>query len=172
MADALWPAGNTTAPAQGLGHCHPVLFPELQPSHFSAEGEPYYDVAAIARSLEVDEEEAREIIRKVTTEDLLKPIQIRSPTAPDLACPLVINIPREAAHEIPCCRKSLQVVQFFIMDGGVSRQSLFFQGGKGEITFTQAHPPSPFPPAPGLLRPPCAPGPLPWIHPDRPPSPG
>lgn len=41
-----------------------TYFPELKPSSFDAEGEPYYDVADIARSLGIDEEEAREIIRK------------------------------------------------------------------------------------------------------------
>ena len=41
-----------------------TYFPELKPSHYSAEGEPFYDVAAIAQSLGIDEDEAREIIKR------------------------------------------------------------------------------------------------------------
>ncbi len=47
-------------------------FPELKPSHFSAEGEPFYDVAAIAQALGIDEEEAREIIRRKEVEHQMR----------------------------------------------------------------------------------------------------
>lgn len=43
-------------------------FPELKPTHFSSDGQPCYDVAALARSLDIDEEEVREILRKKETE--------------------------------------------------------------------------------------------------------
>ncbi len=39
-------------------------FPELQPVNYTKEGQPCYDVAAIARSLGMTEEEARKIIAK------------------------------------------------------------------------------------------------------------
>ncbi len=47
-------------------------FPELRPSSFSAEGEPYYDIAAIAQSLGIDEDEVREIIRKKEVEHQMR----------------------------------------------------------------------------------------------------
>lgn len=49
-----------------------TYFPELKPSYYSAEGEPYFDVAAIAQSLGIDEEEAREIIRKKEIEHQMR----------------------------------------------------------------------------------------------------
>jgi hypothetical protein len=41
-----------------------TFFPELKPTSYSADGEPYYDVAAIAKALGISEEEAHEIIRR------------------------------------------------------------------------------------------------------------
>lgn len=41
-----------------------TYFPELKPIYHSPEGEPYYDVAALARALGISEEDAQEIIRK------------------------------------------------------------------------------------------------------------
>jgi hypothetical protein len=41
-----------------------TYFPELQPISHGPGGEPYYDVAALARALGIPEEEAQEIIRK------------------------------------------------------------------------------------------------------------
>ena len=49
-----------------------TYFPELKPSYFSEEGEPYYDVAAIAKSLGIEEEEAQEIIRKKEIEHQMR----------------------------------------------------------------------------------------------------
>ncbi len=49
-----------------------TYFPELQPSSISADGQPYYDIAAIARSLGVDEDEVREIIRKKEVEHQMR----------------------------------------------------------------------------------------------------
>lgn len=39
-------------------------FPELKPTSYGTDGEPYYDVAAIARALGINEDEAQEIIRR------------------------------------------------------------------------------------------------------------
>lgn len=41
-----------------------TYFPELKPVFHSSDGEPYYDVAALARALGIPEEDAQEIIRK------------------------------------------------------------------------------------------------------------
>ncbi|KAB2891565.1 MAG: hypothetical protein F9K32_03450 [Desulfobulbaceae bacterium] len=41
-----------------------TYFPELKPIYHSAEGEPYYNIAALARALGISEEDAQEIIRK------------------------------------------------------------------------------------------------------------
>ncbi|MDP3480174.1 MAG: hypothetical protein Q8R88_10405 [Desulfoprunum sp.] len=49
-----------------------TYFPELKPSHFSAEGEPFYDVAAIAQSLGINEAEANEIIRRKEIEHQMR----------------------------------------------------------------------------------------------------
>jgi hypothetical protein len=46
-------------------------FPELQPSHFTADGQPIYDVAALARALRISEKEVQEgIARKGHKENL------------------------------------------------------------------------------------------------------
>jgi len=45
---------------QATGSC----FPELQPIDYTPEGQPCYDVAKIAESLGISEEEARDIIAK------------------------------------------------------------------------------------------------------------
>ena len=41
-----------------------TYFPELKAIYHSPEGEPYYDIAALARVLGISEEDAQEIIRK------------------------------------------------------------------------------------------------------------
>ncbi len=39
-------------------------FPDLKPTNYTREGQPCYDVAAIAKSLGMEEDEAKEIIAK------------------------------------------------------------------------------------------------------------
>ncbi len=47
-------------------------FPQLQASHFTADGQPVYNVAALARALRISETEVREgVIRKGGRESLL-----------------------------------------------------------------------------------------------------
>ena len=47
-------------------------FPELQPSHFTADGQPIYDVAALARALNISEKEIdKGITRKALKKNLL-----------------------------------------------------------------------------------------------------
>jgi hypothetical protein len=49
-----------------------TYFPELKPTSYGIDGEPYYDVAAIARALGIDEDEALEIIRRKEIEHQLR----------------------------------------------------------------------------------------------------
>lgn len=44
------------------GHAIGTCFPELEVKSFSADGEPCYEIADLARSLAIDVEEAREIL--------------------------------------------------------------------------------------------------------------
>ncbi len=47
-------------------------FPQLQASHFTADGQPVYNVAALARALRISENEVREgVIRRGGQESLL-----------------------------------------------------------------------------------------------------
>lgn len=41
-----------------------MQFPELQPSHYTPDGEPVYDVAQLAIALGISEEEVQEIIAR------------------------------------------------------------------------------------------------------------
>ena len=45
-----------------------TYFPELQPIYHGPDGEPYYDVAVLARALGISEEMAQEIIRRKENE--------------------------------------------------------------------------------------------------------
>ena len=44
---------------QASGHATSTSFPELQPQRFAPDGSPCYDIAELARSLDIPEEEAR-----------------------------------------------------------------------------------------------------------------
>ncbi len=46
------------------GHATTQYFPDLKPEGFTATGEPCYDIAKIAASLNISEEEALQIISK------------------------------------------------------------------------------------------------------------
>lgn len=39
-------------------------FPELEPSHITTDGQPCYDIAALAKSLDITEDEVRAILEK------------------------------------------------------------------------------------------------------------
>lgn len=39
-------------------------FPDLKPSHYTPEGQPYYDISALAKTLGITEEQTREILQK------------------------------------------------------------------------------------------------------------
>lgn len=43
-------------------------FPELKPSHYTADGQPVYDVSALAKSLNVEEAEVREILSRKSSD--------------------------------------------------------------------------------------------------------
>ena len=47
---------------QASGHAMKENFPELTPTGFTADGEPCYNVADLAKSLHISEEEAAEMI--------------------------------------------------------------------------------------------------------------
>ena len=44
---------------QASGHATSKSFPELRPQRFAPDGSPCYDIAELARSLDISEEEAR-----------------------------------------------------------------------------------------------------------------
>ena len=44
---------------QASGHASSKSFPELRPQRFAPDGSPCYDIAELARSLDISEEEAR-----------------------------------------------------------------------------------------------------------------
>lgn len=46
-------------------------FPNLKPTHYSADGQACYDIGELAKSLEIDEDEARHILRKKEEEHQL-----------------------------------------------------------------------------------------------------
>lgn len=41
-----------------------TTFPELKPSHYTPDGQPYYDISALAETLGITENQTREILRK------------------------------------------------------------------------------------------------------------
>ncbi len=43
-------------------------FPELKPSSFTADGQPYYKVDDLAKALQMDEKDAREILKQKEAE--------------------------------------------------------------------------------------------------------
>ena len=43
-------------------------FPELKPTHFTSDGQPCYDIGALAKSLGIKEEEARAILQRKEAE--------------------------------------------------------------------------------------------------------
>lgn len=46
-------------------------FPDLKPTHYTADGQACYDIGELARSLDIDEEEARKIIEQKEAEHQL-----------------------------------------------------------------------------------------------------
>lgn len=48
-----------------------TLFPELTPSHYTPDGQPCYNIAELAASLNLTEEETKEILRKKEQEHQL-----------------------------------------------------------------------------------------------------
>lgn len=46
-------------------------FPDLKPTHYTPDGQPCYDIGELAKSLGIDEEEARKIIQKKEEEHQL-----------------------------------------------------------------------------------------------------
>ncbi|MGL1931583.1 MAG: hypothetical protein OCC45_07455 [Desulfotalea sp.] len=47
---------------EASGHAASQSFPQLKPSHYSADGSPCYDLKALAEELKITEEEIRKII--------------------------------------------------------------------------------------------------------------
>ena len=41
-----------------------TTFPELKPTHYTPDGQPCYDISALAKSLGITEEQTREILRR------------------------------------------------------------------------------------------------------------
>lgn len=41
-----------------------TTFPDLKPSHYTPEGQPYYDISALAQTLGITEDQTREILQK------------------------------------------------------------------------------------------------------------
>jgi len=49
---------------QASGHATEQTFPELQAANYTHDGQPVYDVAQLAKSLGISEDEVRKIIKK------------------------------------------------------------------------------------------------------------
>ncbi len=41
-----------------------TTFPELKPTHYTPDGQPCYDISALAKTLDITEEQTREILRR------------------------------------------------------------------------------------------------------------
>ena len=46
-----------------------TTFPELKPTHYTPDGQPCYDISALAKSLGITEEQTREILRRKEQEE-------------------------------------------------------------------------------------------------------
>ena len=71
MADPLWPNRNPPALAGCLDDSDDTSFPDLKPTHYTADGQACYDIGELAGSLGIDEEEARKIIEQKEAEHQL-----------------------------------------------------------------------------------------------------
>ena len=46
-----------------------TTFPNLKPSHYTSEGEPYYDIGELAKTLGISEEQTRQILESKKQQD-------------------------------------------------------------------------------------------------------
>jgi len=46
-----------------------TTFPNLKPSHYAPEGEPYYDIGELAKTLGISEEQTRQILESKKQQD-------------------------------------------------------------------------------------------------------